>query len=88
MLLRGGGEIITQLLNKNNLLFESKWLLFSLFKPNTCEQCKFYSEYKTADVLQKDKTVTRGKMRYCKKKKDELRDMEKCELFQLRGGEK
>ncbi|EQM25377.1 hypothetical protein N399_24305 (plasmid) [Bacillus licheniformis CG-B52] len=25
-------------------------------------------------------------MRYCKKMKDELRDMEKCELFQLRGG--
>lgn len=61
--------------------------MFSLFK-STCEQCEFYSEYKTADVLQKDKTVTRGKvlMRYCKKMKDELRDMEKCELFQLRGG--
>lgn len=61
--------------------------LFSLFK-NTCEQCEFYSKYKTTDVLHKDKTVTRGKvlMRYCKKMKDELRDMEKCELFQLRGG--
>lgn len=61
--------------------------MFSLFK-STCEQCEFYSEYKTADVLQKDKTVTRRKvlMRYCKKMKDELRDMEKCELFQLRGG--
>lgn len=61
--------------------------MFSLLK-NTCEQCEFYSEYKTADVLQKDKTVTKGKVltRYCKKMKDELRDMEKCELFQLRGG--
>ncbi|MCU4668551.1 hypothetical protein [Bacillus paralicheniformis] len=61
--------------------------MFSLFK-NTCEQCEFYSEYKTANMLHKDKTVTRGEvlMRYCKKMKDELRDMEKCELFQLRGG--
>jgi hypothetical protein len=70
---------------------EVKMSLFNLFKKKSvefklisCQSCCHYGCVKTEDILNPDKTVTRGELQYewCNKGKFYLNDHKQCELYE------
>jgi hypothetical protein len=55
-----------------------------LIQFKNCTTCHYYIEFKTKDILNPDKTITKGKVvqRHCKRGAFDLVDLSPCELYE------